>query len=65
MIVDGKVFYEAFQQKFFNCYEKVLGSLADFQKQLLEHLNEMTELNSQIAKRNTILERYLPNSRLS
>ena len=48
-------FYDAFQQKFFNCTEEVLGSMAGFQKELLAHLNEMTELNSQIAKRNATL----------
>ena len=53
--------YEALQQKFFNCTEKILGSLADFQKQLLEHLNEMTELNSLIAKWNPDLAMKLSN----
>ena len=56
-----KSFYEALQQKFFNCTEEVLGSLADFQKQLLEHLKEMTELNSQIAKWNPDLAMKLSN----
>ena len=44
--------YEALQDKLFGCTEQVLGSLADFQNQLVKHLNEVTELNGQIAVRN-------------
>ena len=48
-------FYDALQEKLFGCTEEVLGSMADFQKELVKHLNEMTELNGEIAMRNADL----------
>ena len=47
--------YDALKEKLFGCTEEVLGSMADFQKELVQHLDEMTELNGQIAKRNADL----------
>ena len=43
-------FYEVVQQKLFGCAEEVLGSMADFQKELVKHLDEMTTLNGEIAR---------------
>ena len=47
--------YDALKEKLFGCTEEILGSMADFQKELVQHLDEMTELNSQIATRNADL----------
>lgn len=47
--------YDVLKEKLFGCTEEVLGSMADFQKELVQHLDEMTELNGQIAKRNADL----------
>ena len=48
-------FHEVVQQKLFICAEEVLGSMADFQKELVKHLDEMTTLNSEIARSNANL----------
>ena len=48
-------FYEILQQKLFRCTEEVLGSMADFQKELVKHLDEMTVLNGEIARSNANL----------
>lgn len=53
--------YEAIQKILFNGTEKVLGSMGDFQKELVKHLDEMTELNGEIAKRNAALAMKLSN----
>ena len=47
--------YDALKEKLFGCTEEVLGSMADFQKELEQHLDEMTELNDQITTRNADL----------
>ena len=48
-------FYETLREKLFNGTEEVLSSMADFQKELVKHLGEMTELNGQISRRNADL----------
>ena len=47
--------YDALKEKLFGCTEEVLGSIADFQKELEQHLDKMTELNDHIATRNADL----------
>ena len=48
-------FYETLQEKLFGCTEEVFSSMADFQKELVKHLDEITELNIEIARRNANL----------
>ena len=45
-------FCGTFQEKIFGCTEEVLGSMSKFQSAFRKHLDEITELNSEIARRN-------------
>ena len=44
--------YEAFKRRFVGAAEEAFTSLGGFQKELVQHLGEITELNSEIARKN-------------
>ena len=53
--VYGENFTELFQEKLSGCAKEILGSMAYFQKELVKHLDEITVLNDEIARRNPSL----------
>ena len=51
-VVSFRVLFETIKRSFFDAAEEVFTSLADFQKELVQHLSRITELNSEIARKN-------------
>lgn len=47
--------YKTLKEKLFDCTEQVIYSMAEFQKELIKYLDEMTELNSEITRQNAEL----------